>query len=357
MTAPPRTLWRTGARRRPWRSGGCGLLEKGVSKHRVWTALLISSLRSKSLMIAARFSEYGECLQEATHIPRKELAVNPSIFVSYRREVSAAEAGRLTGNLVGHFGEQAVFMDTPSLQPGMKWPTSIRSALDSARAVVVVIGLKWLGVSEESGRRRIDTKSDWVRKELEIALAKEKEVIPVLVAGSRMPRAEWLPKAIVEVCDRQALEIRNEYWDHDIKLLISRLEGLDSVPAANKPATRYPRPGPVLPDPISDDALDALLKSTITGWKKIVGALPDKPDSIELCREYRFKSFLDVIRFMSEVAPGCNILNHHPRWENVWRTLTVCVTTWDIGNRISDRDIRLAQYFDEAYSGFPEADP
>ena len=55
---------------------------------------------------------------------------------------------------------------------------------------------------------------------------------------------------------------------------------------------------------------------------------------------------------MAQVAPGCDIAMHHPRWENIWKTIRVYLTTWDIKHRISDRDIQLARYFDRAYAEF-----
>jgi pterin-4a-carbinolamine dehydratase len=58
---------------------------------------------------------------------------------------------------------------------------------------------------------------------------------------------------------------------------------------------------------------------------------------------------------MNLLAPGCDIAMHHPRWENVWKTLKVYLTTWDIGHRISDRDLQLARYFDRAYEEFAGA--
>src|SRR6516165_2425152 len=119
--------------------------------------------------------------------------MQPSIFVSYRREDSAAEAGRLRTSLLRQFGGDAVFMDTSSIQAGAEWPSSISSALESARVVLVILGPEWLRVSNEWGERRIDQENDWVRKEIEQALALNKEVIPVLVDGARMPPAEKLP--------------------------------------------------------------------------------------------------------------------------------------------------------------------
>ncbi|SPL92528.1 PASTA [[Actinomadura] parvosata subsp. kistnae] len=93
--------------------------------------------------------------------------------------------------------------------------------------------------------------------------------------------------------------------------------------------------------------------------REVESALPQDPSRtrVELYREYRFKTFRDAIAFMNEVAPGCDIAIHHPRWENVWRHVRVFLTTWDIGHRISDRDVQLAKYFDSAYQDFAGADP
>jgi hypothetical protein len=58
---------------------------------------------------------------------------------------------------------------------------------------------------------------------------------------------------------------------------------------------------------------------------------------------------------MGHVAPACDIAMHHPRWENIWRSISVYLTTWDIGHNISDRDIQLAKYLDLAYAEFQGA--
>ena len=43
------------------------------------------------------------------------------VFISYRREDSIAEAGRLYTTLIHEFGEGTVFMDTSNIEPGSKW--------------------------------------------------------------------------------------------------------------------------------------------------------------------------------------------------------------------------------------------
>ena len=41
-----------------------------------------------------------------------------AIFISYRRNDSEGEAGRLFDDLVGHFGEDSVFMDVSTIEAG-----------------------------------------------------------------------------------------------------------------------------------------------------------------------------------------------------------------------------------------------
>jgi pterin-4a-carbinolamine dehydratase len=112
------------------------------------------------------------------------------------------------------------------------------------------------------------------------------------------------------------------------------------------------------PDPISEEKLQIAFKNNLSNWKKVVSQLPEDPHKIrvELFRQYKFKTFVDAIDFMKNVAPACDIALHHPRWENVWRTVRVYLSTWDIDHQISDRDIQLAKYFDYAFTNFPGAD-
>ncbi len=42
----------------------------------------------------------------------------PKIFISYRRNDSAAHTGRIYDRLEGHFGQGQVFMDVDTIKPG-----------------------------------------------------------------------------------------------------------------------------------------------------------------------------------------------------------------------------------------------
>ncbi|MEZ5480353.1 MAG: 4a-hydroxytetrahydrobiopterin dehydratase [Thiolinea sp.] len=109
------------------------------------------------------------------------------------------------------------------------------------------------------------------------------------------------------------------------------------------------------PDPIDEDKLTQILEKELPRWSRFSAPLPEKPEQVrsEISREFKFDSFQSAINFMSEVAPGCDIASHHPRWENIWKTLTVFLSTWDGElHKVTDRDVMLAKYFDRAYGEF-----
>jgi pterin-4a-carbinolamine dehydratase len=86
-------------------------------------------------------------------------------------------------------------------------------------------------------------------------------------------------------------------------------------------------------------------------WKIIKSPLPENPTihRIELYRQYKFESFDLAIEYISKVAVACDIFPHHPRWENIWTTLSVWLTTWDIVHMISYKDIMLARHMDKLF--------
>ncbi|MEO8259580.1 MAG: 4a-hydroxytetrahydrobiopterin dehydratase [Acidobacteriota bacterium] len=283
-------------------------------------------------------------------------------FVSYRRDDTSAEALNVRSALRQHFGDDCAFMDTSSIDAGVQWAEVIEAALDSATTVVAVVGPAWLTAGlNEWGERRIDDSDDWVRQELARSLASGKKIIPVRVRGAKLPPASTLPDDLKPFARLQAIEIRRDYWDHDIQLLLAQLDDRPATPwEGGQEAWPYPRRFPEGPDSITPDKLQRIIKTELDQWKVVASPLPETPrmERHELFREFQFRTFRDAIGFMTEVAPGCDIANHHPRWENIWKTVRVFLTTWDIGQRISDRDIQLARYFDRAYSDLPsEARP
>ena len=284
--------------------------------------------------------------------------MNEFVFISYRREDASAEANLIAIALREALGDGSVFMDTSSVAFGATWPDRIRTALKACRYVLIVIGPDWLRAgSDEWGQRRIDREEDWVRQEVAEALNDEKKIIiPVLAREGRVPPAAVLPPDISAITSKEAIELRRDYWSHDVKLLTAQVRPIRTgARTAKRSLSPYPQNVPIGPDPLTDEKIDSVLGKELTGWTKIESLLPEDQSKtrVELFREYRFRSFQGAVSFMAQVAPGCDIANHHPRWENLWKSLRVYLTTWDIGHKISDRDIQLARYFDRAYSEFP----
>src|SRR4051812_48901491 len=121
----------------------------------------------------------------------------PSIFISYRREDTSGEAGRLAEDLGARFGRSGIFMDVDSISPGANFEDRIDGALGACQVALVLIGDRWLDARPPDGRRRLDQDGDYVRHEIAAALARrDVTVVPVLVEGATMPTPSELPPDI-----------------------------------------------------------------------------------------------------------------------------------------------------------------
>ena len=91
---------------------------------------------------------------------------------------------------------------------------------------MAVIGPNWLTAADERGRRRLDDPDDFVRLEIEAALARGVRVIPVLAEGAVVPRRQDLPESLAGLARRNALLIRHESFRSDATRLVTAIERL-----------------------------------------------------------------------------------------------------------------------------------
>ncbi len=185
-------------------------------------------------------------------------AVMAKVFITYRREETAAHAGRLYDAMVGQYGERNVFMDV-ELAPGVDFIEQITGAVAACHVLIVVMGPRWATVENEDGTPRIADPDDFVRLEVETALQRPGVTpIPVLVAGARMPNRDDLPVGLRAITRRNALELSDQRWHYDVGRLISTLDELlaettlESLPAisgheAAPPASAAPSSGEAKP--------------------------------------------------------------------------------------------------------------
>lgn len=89
------------------------------------------------------------------------------------------------------------------------------------------------------------------------------------------------------------------------------------------------------PSPLTPEALRLAL-SELDSWKMLNG---------KLHKAFVFANFVEAFGFMTKVAIWAEKLDHHPEWSNVYKTVTVDLTTHD-AKGITELDIKLAKEMD-----------
>jgi formylglycine-generating enzyme required for sulfatase activity len=148
------------------------------------------------------------------------------IFISYRRDDSAAYAGRLYDRLSQHFGRDHLFMDIDTIKPGQNFVAVIEENVGSCTVLIALIGRLWLTLTTTTGQRRLDHLEDFVRLEIAAAIDRNILVIPVLVGGGVMPRATDLPNILQAIAHRNAIEVSDTRFHYDVDRLIEALESV-----------------------------------------------------------------------------------------------------------------------------------
>ncbi|MBN2906766.1 MAG: 4a-hydroxytetrahydrobiopterin dehydratase [Rhodobacteraceae bacterium] len=64
-----------------------------------------------------------------------------------------------------------------------------------------------------------------------------------------------------------------------------------------------------------------------------------------IAKTYVFADFVAAFGFMTRVALWAEKMDHHPEWSNVYKTVTVTLTSHDAGG-LTARDIALAARMD-----------
>ena len=156
------------------------------------------------------------------------------IFISYRRADTEGYAGRIYDRLSASFSEDKIFMDVSDIDPGEDFVELIENAVSSCDVLVALIGKQWLDIRDENAQRRLENPNDFVRLEISAALRREIRVIPVLLHGASMPRANDLPKNLIPITRRNALEIRHASLNIDIGKLQKSLKKYLCAPKDSK---------------------------------------------------------------------------------------------------------------------------
>lgn len=147
-----------------------------------------------------------------------------AIFISYRRDDTEGEAGRLFDDLTRAFGNEAVFMDVSGIEPGTDFRKAIDDNVACCGVLLAIIGPTWATITGSDGQPRLDNENDYVRLEISSALRRNIAVIPVLVHEAHMPHADQLPDDLKNLAYRNSVEITHARWNSDVQLLVQALE-------------------------------------------------------------------------------------------------------------------------------------
>lgn len=90
------------------------------------------------------------------------------------------------------------------------------------------------------------------------------------------------------------------------------------------------------PQPLSSSDLQHRL-AALPGWQLGDGTIE---------RTWNFADFRAAFAFMTRVAVDAEALDHHPDWSNVYRRVTIRLSTHEAGNQVTERDLELAARID-----------
>jgi TIR domain len=155
------------------------------------------------------------------------------VFISYRRGDSAGYAGRVRDRLERELGRDLLFMDVDAIPLGTNFSKVLHEEVAKCGVLLAVIGPNWPDARDEHGSRRLDDPNDFVRIEIAAALQRNVPVIPILLDGATIPKANQLPKDLKELASRNGMEIRHASFHDDMNRLIRGLKGqVDQTGAA-----------------------------------------------------------------------------------------------------------------------------
>lgn len=160
----------------------------------------------------------------ANHAAQSAVESAP-IFLCYRRRDTTHIAGRLYDRLAAQFGHDRIFIDVKSIPLGMRnFADEVQNRLANARFFLALIGDKWVEAAD-SGERRLDDPEDHVRREIELALQSNAQIIPILVDIPLMPAPSRLPESIRPLTLCQAQRLRGDPdFERDVGELVAHLK-------------------------------------------------------------------------------------------------------------------------------------
>ncbi|MEO0467895.1 MAG: toll/interleukin-1 receptor domain-containing protein, partial [Pseudomonadota bacterium] len=154
------------------------------------------------------------------------------IFISYRREDSQYQADRLHTAIKPHVDDPArdIFIDIDNIPLGVNFATYLDGKVAECEVLLALIGPGWLEARDGAGNRRLDSPDDFVRIEIASALKRGIPVVPVLMDGAPVPRADQLPEDLKELALRNGTAISRSTFEADTVRMVKALGLVEPEP-------------------------------------------------------------------------------------------------------------------------------
>lgn len=72
----------------------------------------------------------------------------------------------------------------------------------------------------------------------------------------------------------------------------------------------------------------------------------------KISKEFVFDSFLVVVDFINKLAPVCEENDHHPDIHIFYKKVLFDLQRFDIGSKVTDKDILIAHKIEELYANY-----
>ncbi|WP_157767649.1 TIR domain-containing protein [Actinosynnema pretiosum] len=168
------------------------------------------------------------------------------VFINFRNGDTEQAAVALDGKLKIAFGSDNVFRSSRSMVAGDAFPEALRRAASECDVLLALIGPHWL-VEGEDGKPRIQAPDDWVRAEIEEAMANGRRVIPVLVGDKATLKTETgkplpLPLSLSALPQLHYLRFQHRSAEEDMWRLVAEIRRAagPSAPPRVSPAPTAP---------------------------------------------------------------------------------------------------------------------
>jgi len=140
----------------------------------------------------------------------------------------------LADRLALELGKDSIFIDVDNIPLGSDFVKRLTNEVQSCDVLLAVIGPKWLDIRDNENAPRLDDPTDFVRVEITAALQRDIPVIPILLNGAKIPRADRLPSALRDLAVRNALDVRHASFHDDVGRLIRSLKQIPSQRGGNE---------------------------------------------------------------------------------------------------------------------------